>query len=296
MFRDRRNLLLPAAVLLFLGSAATRDKPEIARQILERLQAHRVQQGLATLEQRPALEAVALRRARQIVIRAPQLRLSQETPIEDLLQDAGILRYHRAREHVELQQGYADAAGAAMERWQTQESTWSMMTDPRMDAVGLATVVGEDGWLVLVTLLVQDLEIPTDLGAWEARVVAEVNEIRSEHHLPPQLMSAELARIAKLHSEDMARRDFFAHQTPEGHDLEHRILGRNLQYVHLAENIGRNRGADDPLAKAIEGWMASRPHRKNILTEGFMETGVGIAIDEKGMFYFTQLFLDPGRR
>ena len=291
--RDRGILALLAAVLLFAGSGATKDKPEIAREILGRLQDHRRQEGLSELEERPALQAVALRRAHRIAARAPELRLSQETPIEELLQDEGILRYHQAQEHVELQQGYADASGAAMERWQAAKSTWSLMMHPRMDAVGLATVVGEDGWLVLVVVFVQDLEVPADLGAWEARLVEEINKIRSDHALPRQFISPELARIARHYSEDMARRGFFAHQNPEGFDLSQRVQGRNLQYIRLAENIGRNRGADDPVAQALEAWMGSRSHRKNILTEGFIETGVGIAVNEKGMFYFTQLFVEP---
>ena len=85
---------------------------------------------------------------------------------------------------------------------------------PRMNALGVATVVGDDGWLVLVTVFLEDLHVPDDLGAWEARLLASVNRIRVEHRLSPQFASSDLSRIARLHSEDMARRDFFAHASP----------------------------------------------------------------------------------
>ena len=194
-----------------------------------------------------------------------------------------------------MQQGYADASGEAVARWREATDTWSMMMDPRMNAVGVATVVGDDGWLVLVTVFLEDLEVPDDLGEWEARLVASVNRIRVEHGKPPQMTSPELSRIARLHSEDMSRRDFFAHASPEGYDLSHRVMGANLEYLRLAENIGRNRGQEDPVEEAIRGWMNSAAHRKNILDGDLMQCGVGIAVNEHGMFYFTQIFLQPRR-
>ena len=43
------------------------------------------------------------------------------------------------------------------------------------------------------------------------------------------------------------------------------------------------------------GWMKSAAHRKNILDGDLIQGGVGIAMDERGMFYFTQIFLQPTR-
>jgi uncharacterized protein YkwD len=275
------------------ASGAVKDKPEIAAQIVDLLGDHRRAQGVPWLEHRGALDEAALARARAIAARAPELRLAQEEPIETLLEEVGIRRYHRVREHVELQQGYADAARVAVERWREAPGTWELMMDPRLHALGAATVVGDDGWLVLVVLLLEDLEVPADLGAWEERLLAAVNKIRNEHGLSLQSVSLPLARMARSHSEDMAARGYFAHESPDGEDLSHRVQGRGLKYRRMAENIGRNRGMEDPVAEAVGRWMASNSHRENLLDPGLTETGVGIAVDPAGMFYFTQVFMEP---
>jgi uncharacterized protein YkwD len=43
----------------------------------------------------------------------------------------------------------------------------------------------------------------------------------------------------------------------------------------------------------VEGWLESPGHRENLLDAAVRETGVGIAVDDDGALYFTQLFLDP---
>jgi uncharacterized protein YkwD len=62
-------------------------------------------------------------------------------------------------------------------------------------------------------------------------------------------------------------------------------------YVSLAENIHRNRGTDDPVATALEGWWASPGHRANMLSADFDQTGIGVAVDRDGIFYLTQVFV-----
>jgi uncharacterized protein YkwD len=286
--------LLALAVAVAAGGAI-KVKSGIADEIADLLQEHRRQAGVAKLERRPVLDAAAGSRARELARRAPELRLSEEEPMDALLRDAGVLRYQRVQEHVELQQGYADAPGVAVRRWREAPNTWSIMMDPSMDALGVSTVVGDDGWLVLVVVFLEDLEVPAELAAWEAQLLEAVNRIRAENGLPVQRASAPLAQVARLHSEDMARREFFAHTTPEGYDLSRRIQGRDLPFLRLAENIGRNRGHDDPVAEAVRGWMDSSAHRRNILDRDLIETGIGIAMDEHGTFYFTQVFLQPRR-
>ena len=56
-----------------------------------------------------------------------------------------------------------------------------------------------------------------------------------------------------------------------------------------------SKGHDDPVNMAVESWMGSKGHRKNILDGGFRQTAVGVAVTEDGTFYFTQLFLLTGQ-
>jgi uncharacterized protein YkwD len=67
---------------------------------------------------------------------------------------------------------------------------------------------------------------------------------------------------------------------------------RRVGYVYgrIAENVALGY----PSAEAVvEGWMASKGHRENILDDGVMETGIGIARSSAGGLYFCQVF---GRR
>jgi len=294
--RRREITVLLAVTVALMAGGAVKDKGSIADAIVELLQEQRSEAGVSRLERRVALDEAASRRARALAGQVPELKLAEEESVDALLSASGVLRYQRVQEHVEMQQGYADASTAAVRRWRQATDTWSMMMDPRMNAVGAATVVGDDGWLVLVALFLEDLSVPDDLGEWEEKILASVNRIRAEHGIPPQVARSDLSGIARLHSEDMARRDYFAHASPEGHDLSHRVTGFNLDYLRLAENIGRNRGQEQPVEAAISGWMKSTAHRKNILDDDLTQCGVGIAMDERGMFYFTQIFLKPRRR
>ena len=56
-----------------------------------------------------------------------------------------------------------------------------------------------------------------------------------------------------------------------------------------------NRGSEDPFRTAVESWLKSRGHREHLLSPEFQETGIGVAIDDEGAIYFTQLFLAPAR-
>ena len=52
-----------------------------------------------------------------------------------------------------------------------------------------------------------------------------------------------------------------------------------------------NQNARAPAAEAVQGWLASRGHQKNI--EGpYALTGVGVAATAKGEVYLTQIFVD----
>lgn len=59
--------------------------------------------------------------------------------------------------------------------------------------------------------------------------------------------------------------------------------------LSFAENVAYNHYYDDPVKVAVDGWMKSAGHKKNILGD-FEETGVGVAISKEGQFYITQLF------
>jgi len=127
-----------------------------------------------------------------------------------------------------------------------------------------------------------------------------VNAERAKARLSTLKTDDKLSAIARAHSEDMARRHFFAHVNPSGEDPTARghragyecrkILGDRIR-VGLAENLYEASGTarDDLEHKSVAGWMNSPGHRANILEKNYSRTGVGVAMAGRDI-YITQLF------
>ncbi len=144
-----------------------------------------------------------------------------------------------------------------------------------------------------------------------------INAQRSTHGFQPLDHIEKIRVIARSHSEDMASRNFFSHDNPEGLDPSDR--GQRAGYdcrkdygsyftYGLAENIhqgwlfdsfqtvsGRITSYDwftiEELARnAVNGWMTSPGHRQNILDPSYDRAGMGIAISGDGKVFFTQNF------
>ena len=131
-----------------------------------------------------------------------------------------------------------------------------------------------------------------DASTIERTAFEKTNEARVQNGLQPLAWDPLLCKMARMHSEDMARRGYFAHETPEG--LEPKDRSRALGLLHfrvLAENIAFNKGFADPGAFAVERWMTSGGHRANILYIGFQSSAIGSYVAADGSVYLTQVFL-----
>ncbi len=116
-----------------------------------------------------------------------------------------------------------------------------------------------------------------------------INQERADYGLPALVMDNTLRNMARAHSQDMADLDYFSHVSPEGETLADRLADAGVEYSIAGENIAYN-NYPDPAATAVEGWMNSDGHRANILNESFTTTGMGVAVNNDGMYYFTQDF------
>jgi len=127
---------------------------------------------------------------------------------------------------------------------------------------------------------------------FERKAFEMLNQKRVDLGLKPLTWSSELATVARLHSQDMAEFDFFAHRGLDGKMVSDRADSAHLgKWSSIGENIAFNRGYSDPVAKAVDLWLNSPAHRSNLLSENWKESAVGIAIREDGSYYFTQVFL-----
>jgi len=125
----------------------------------------------------------------------------------------------------------------------------------------------------------------------ERRAFAATNEMRSRNGFSPLSWDSDLCRIARAHSEKMARLGFFAHETPEGLRLKDRARAAGLRFQVIGENIAYNQGVDDPGTFAVQRWMISSGHRANILSREFRASGIGSFVARDGRVYLTQIFI-----
>ena len=126
----------------------------------------------------------------------------------------------------------------------------------------------------------------------ERRAFEKTNLARVQNGLSPLVWDADLYRMARIHSEKMARDGYFSHITPEGMRLRDRARAAGiLHFSVLGENIAYNQGYEDPGAFAVDKWMSSPGHRANILSPEFRASAIGTFVSADGSVFLTQVFI-----
>jgi uncharacterized protein YkwD len=117
---------------------------------------------------------------------------------------------------------------------------------------------------------------------------------RDRARLPAVRRNAILDRAALRHARDMARRGYFAHESPEGSTVRDRVnAGGGRAFAACGENIAKGQ-AD---ARAVHvAWMASRGHRDNILTSDWTDVGLAVAPSASGPVWVQVFATAPGSR
>ena len=118
------------------------------------------------------------------------------------------------------------------------------------------------------------------------------NRERVRSSLTPLRRSADLARVAQLQAEQMAAAGKLAHEVPGARypTLASRMKLIGYQYRSVGENVAEGYTSG---AALLAGWMTSAPHRANILSVRYTETGVGMARAKSGRTYTAQVFARP---
>lgn len=119
-----------------------------------------------------------------------------------------------------------------------------------------------------------------------AEVTRLVNAERARARCGPVRVDGRLAAAALGHSADMARRGYFSHGTAEGGDPWQRAIDAGYPQT-TSENIAMGY----PTARAVMvAWLDSSGHRTNMLDCAAVAMGIGIARNDAGTPYWTQLF------
>lgn len=166
------------------------------------------------------------------------------------------------------------------------------MTRPRVVGVKAEPKAEETGAVTNVGKPVEKNETANFTTLLEKRAFDLINAKRREIGLQPLNWSDDAARIARLHSQNMANYKFFSHTGIDGLMVNDRADRLGVKrWRAIGENIAFNRGYENPVEFAVERWMLSSSHKHNLLDNRWKESAVGIAIANDGSYYFTQVFL-----
>lgn len=131
---------------------------------------------------------------------------------------------------------------------------------------------------------------PVTATSLERRAFDLINAERGRNGLPALAWDGVVCRMARQHSEEMGRQNFFDHSGPDG-DPRVRARRNGISWTSISENIAMSQGYDDPVKLAVDQWMNSPGHRSNLLRKDFTHSAVGIARMADGRVYLTQVFI-----
>ncbi len=120
------------------------------------------------------------------------------------------------------------------------------------------------------------------MNSLEQSVFDRINQYRQSLNLPALSIDPIVAAQARAHSQEMAKTGNFKHRVESS--------AQKLAYPIAAENIATSRGYRQPDLIAVQDWITSPKHHRNAVGR-YNLTGIGVAQNAKGEYYFTQIFI-----
>lgn len=117
-------------------------------------------------------------------------------------------------------------------------------------------------------------EVKPPVPLTTANLTRLTNEERAKAGLPPVTENALLNASAQAKAQDMANRNYWSHDTPDGIEPWSFITAQGYSYSTAGENLAC--GFKDDSAEVIVGWMNSPTHKENIVNPKYSEVGFGI--------------------
>ena len=137
-----------------------------------------------------------------------------------------------------------------------------------------------------------------ELPKVEAAIVEITNTVRAEAKLPAVVVSPQLTAAARAYANLLAASGQFTHEADGS--LSDRTQRAGYQHCLVAENLALHQDSRGFQSRALavaamEGWLNSPGHRKNIMTAELTEIGVAVAKapDKDPKYIAVQLFGRP---
>ena len=124
-------------------------------------------------------------------------------------------------------------------------------------------------------------------GSMTSQVVTLVNKERASNGLQSLASDSQLAKLAQMKAEDMAKNGYFSHISPTYGSAFDMMKTYGVSYKTAGENIAKGQKTAQSV---MNGWMNSSGHRANILKSDYTKIGVGYAKASDGTTYWVQIF------
>jgi uncharacterized protein YkwD len=239
-----------------------------------RFNRERAEEGVRPLLPSPVLDQVAQQQAEQMARDGRGLQPLPAAAVAERLRRVGYTA-HDWRENFLL--AYTDPESALGAR----EASCKAVLDGHFRDLGVGVATAEGGTFFVFLFGWHQGDYFAGATARlgdRARVAADmlsrVNGVRRREGVPPLAPSPLLDRISQQHAEDMLARSYFGHWTPEGLGPSERARASGYA-AGIGENLVEQRFSTE---EALEAWLGSPGHRRNILDPASREMGLGLAV------------------
>ena len=120
------------------------------------------------------------------------------------------------------------------------------------------------------------------IAGLELSISNQIDRYRQSLNLPPLTIDPTFSARARAHSEEMASTGILSHILDS--------VDQQRKYPTAAENVASIQDNLQPDLIAFQDWIASPAHQQHILGN-YNLTGIGVAKNAAGEYYFTQIFI-----
>jgi uncharacterized protein YkwD len=203
-----------------------------------------------------------------------------------------------------------DGVGARAEAMLAGQSACRQLRDGAMTEVGIY-LDARQFWIVMAAPFAQRADVSGQAAVSRQsavsgqsagqRILDLINQARATpRYCGNQLFNAarpvrwndSLAQSSQSHSEDMARNNYFSHNSRDGSEPWQRVERAGYRFSSTGENIAAGQRSAE---EAVAGWIKSPGHCANLMNPEFTDMGAALAVNRRSEMglYWTQEFGTP---
>ena len=122
----------------------------------------------------------------------------------------------------------------------------------------------------------------------EAELINLINRERAKSGAQPLDLNWEIARLARYKSEEMKRHGLFSHESLVYGSPAQQLTRFNVPHCIVGANIAMGYETSE---EVLEAWLNSQNHHANLLNAEYTSAGVGLSIDDNGIYYWTLMLV-----